>query len=82
MTEELKDKLLDILIHFKTGLDDIEEGSGERQPMQDEIDFALPLVKKLIIAVVVGQSEQLKCGMNHNEPNCNCDFKHCQEQGW
>lgn len=28
------------------------------------------------------QSEELKCGMRHNEPNCNCEFKHCQEQGW
>ena len=54
MTEQLKDTLIKVLTYFKTGLDDIEAGSEERQPMQDEIDFALPLVKKLFIADVVG----------------------------
>ena len=49
MTEQLKDTLIKVLTYFKTGLDDIEAGSEERQPMQDEIDFALPLVKKLFI---------------------------------
>ncbi len=53
MTEQLKGTLIEILTYFKTGLDDIEAGSEERQNMQDEIDFALPLVKKLIIADVI-----------------------------
>ncbi len=36
----------------------------------------------LVTPDVKNQGEELKCGMKHNEPNCNCEFKHCQEQGW
>ncbi len=55
MTKELQNTLIEILTYFKSGLDDVQSGTfdNERQTMQDEIDFALPLVKKLIIADVV-----------------------------
>lgn len=53
MNEQLKNTLIEILTYFKRGLDDIEAGSEERQTMQNEIDFALPLVKKLLITDVV-----------------------------
>ena len=54
MTKELQNTLIEILTYFKSGLDDVQAGTfnNERQTMQDEIDFALPLVKKLIIADV------------------------------
>lgn len=48
MNEQLKTTLVEILIYFKTGLDDIEASTNERQTMQDELDFALPLVKDII----------------------------------
>lgn len=60
MTEQLKGLLIETLTYFKSGLDDIEAGSEERQPMQDEVDFALELVKKLIIADVSQQRELLE----------------------
>ncbi|AGO47723.1 hypothetical protein Phi4:1_gp189 [Cellulophaga phage phi4:1] len=60
MTEQLKNILLEILTHFKTGLDDIEAGSEERQPMQDEIDFALPLVEKLSIHSTIDRISRMK----------------------
>lgn len=49
MDEKLQNTLIEILEYFKQGLDDVEEGSGERQTMQNEIDYALPLVKNLTI---------------------------------
>lgn len=55
MTKELQNTLIEILTYFKSGLDDVQAGTfdNERQNMQDEIDFSLPLVEKLIIADVV-----------------------------
>tara|TARA_R110000796_G_scaffold249652_1_gene377687 strand:- start:6119 stop:6379 length:261 start_codon:yes stop_codon:yes gene_type:complete len=62
MTEQLKGLLIETLTYFKNGLDDIETGSEERQPMQDEVDFALELVKKLIIHDVVVPKGTFNCG--------------------
>jgi hypothetical protein len=69
MNEQLKDTLIEVLTYFKTGLDDIEAGSEERQTMQDEIDFALPLVKKLLIHSVV-KSSCPACKVEHTENDC------------
>jgi len=60
MNKRLKLALIEILTYFKTGLDDIEEGSGERQQMQDEIDYALPLVKNTITSNKIGSSLDLE----------------------
>ena len=49
MNKKLQIELIEILEYFKEGLDDIEAGRGERQPMSDEIDNALGKVKKLAI---------------------------------
>lgn len=45
-------------------------------------EYAEMQVKKLTIPIVVGQSEQLKCIMKHDDGNCNCDIKHCEDGGW
>jgi hypothetical protein len=31
---------------------------------------------------VVGRSEQLKCLMDDNKPNCTCELNHCLKKGW
>ena len=38
--------------------------------------------KALSIPIVVRRSEQLKCIMKHDDGNCNCDIKHCEDGGW
>ena len=49
----------------------------------------LPLKKReevltdlLILFSVVGRSEQLKCLMEDDKPNCNCELNHCLKKGW
>jgi len=46
MDQGLKNRVIAILEYFKQGLDDVEAGSNERQTMQDELDYILPLIKK------------------------------------
>jgi len=43
----LQTDVLNILTYFKNGLDDVEEGSGEKQPMQDEINDAIGKIQNL-----------------------------------
>lgn len=40
------------------------------------------LQKQLTIHSVVGQSEQLKCLMEDDKPNCDCELNHCFKKGW
>ena len=39
-------------------------------------------VKNLYITDVKEQSEQLKCLMEDDKPNCNCELNHCLKKGW
>lgn len=71
-----------IIEHYKKFFDLHAKGIALDEDDHLNIDWAEDLVKNCFIPNVVGQSEQLKCGMNHNDPNCDCDFKHCKEQGW
>jgi len=49
---------------------------------EDFDNFIEDVVKICTIPAVVEQSEQLKCIMKHNDGNCNCDIKHCNDDGW
>lgn len=46
--EDLVDLLL-LLEYFKDGLDDIEEATGESQPMQKEIEASMKKIKSSIL---------------------------------
>ena len=46
------------------------------------LDGAESLFKLLRLGAVVGQSEQLKCLMDDDKPNCDCELNHCLKKGW
>lgn len=46
MEENLKKDIISILEYFDYGLGDVEAGSGEKQPMHEEIKSALERIKK------------------------------------
>lgn len=48
----------------------------------EDVIIATMQVNKLPIHVVVGRSEQLKCLMEHDKPNCDCELNHCLKKGW
>ena len=52
-----------VLEYFKAGLSDVETSSGERQPMQDEIELALIEVKNNV---------DLDC-VSNSFKDCECD---------
>ena len=56
MDEKLKVTLINILTHFRDGLEDVKAGTenNEDQPMLNELNYALPLVKNLISGGVSG----------------------------
>ncbi|MBT0607627.1 hypothetical protein [Aequorivita echinoideorum] len=70
MNKQLQTELIEILEYFKNGLEDIEAGSGERQPMSDKIDDALGKVLNLPISGVVQQSELFTCKLEGGKSKC------------
>ncbi|WP_159479798.1 hypothetical protein [Chryseobacterium sp. 18068] len=47
MNNKLKSDIISILIYFEERLSDVEEGSGEKQPMLKEIKSVLDRIRKL-----------------------------------
>jgi hypothetical protein len=40
------------------------------------------ITQALRIHYIVGRSEQLKCLMEDDKPNCTCELNHCLKKGW
>lgn len=53
------ENVIKVLNYFKNGLEDIEQGSRERQPMQYEIELALLEVKNSVVLADVSNQREL-----------------------
>ena len=65
------DNVIKVLEYFKRGLEDVEEGSGERQPMQDEIELALTEVKNNVVLGGVRKQHELLLAFEEDRHKAN-----------
>jgi len=71
MRQQLIKNIIEVLEYFDGGLKDIETGSGERQPMQNELESVLNSVKEYVVKPDVMSSQimdnmQLREQINKN----------------